>query len=291
MTPLALLAMAGCLRVAPEADRIEARDLAPVYPELAAAAGEAPLAPAPEPGFTRIFRAPELRRLAARYAVPEAPVPAICVTRITIPVDPARLVDGMRRALPEARIELLDYSRQPVPEGPFRFDSHALRGSPSAAVWPGWVEFAAHRRFTVWAKVKLNLKVRRVLAVADLLPGKPISAASVVETLVDALPSATPYPESAAAVIGRWPRIAIPAGGALRADRLEPARAVMRGQTVTVEVAAKGAHLELEAQAEASGDTGDVVAVRNPSSHRQFRARIVGPGRVLVATVPDGGTE
>jgi flagella basal body P-ring formation protein FlgA len=291
MMPLALLAVAGCLAVAPEADRIEGRDLAAVYPELAAAAGDTALAPAPEPGFTRIFRGPELRRLAARFAVPGLIDREICVTRKTMPVDPARLVDAMGRSLPEARIELLDYSRQPVPEGPFHFDPRALRGSPTAAIWPGWVEFAAKRRFTVWAKVKLSLKVRRVLAVADLVPGRPIPAASVAETLIDALPSAVPYSESAAAVIGRWPRVAVPAGGAIRADQLEPARPVMRGQTVTVEVTAEGARLEFEAQAEAAGDTGDVVPVRNPSSHKRFLARVAGPGKVLVATTPDRGTQ
>jgi flagella basal body P-ring formation protein FlgA len=291
MMPLALFAMAGCLAVAPKADRIEARDLAAAYPELAAAAGDAILAPAPEPGFTRIFRGPELRRLAARFGVQDPPDEEICVTRKTMPVDPARLLEAMKRLLPEARIELQDYSRQPVPEGPFHFDPRTLRGSPTAAIWPGWVEYASNRHFTVWAKVKLNLKVRRVMAVADLVPGGPIAAAAVAETLVEALPSAVPYAESAAAVIGRWPRVAVPAGGAIRADQLEPARAVMRGQTVTVEVAAEGARLELEAEAEAAGDIGDAVAVLNPSSHKRFLARVVGPGRVLVTTTPDGGTQ
>ena len=291
MMPLALFAMAACLAVAPEADRIEARDLAPVYPELATAAGNSPLAPAPEPGFTRIFRGPELRRLAARFAVPEPPSHDICVTRKTIAVDPARLLDALRQSLPEARVELLDYSRQPVPEGPFHFDPRALRGSPTAAVWPGWVEFAVNRRFAVWAKVRLNRKVRRVLAVADLAPGRPIPAAAVTEMLVDALPSALPYSESATAVIGRWPRVAIPAGGAIRADQLEPDRPVMRGQTVMVEVTADGARLEFEAQAEVAGANGDIVAVRNPSSHKRFLARVVGPGRVLVTTAPDKGTQ
>lgn len=289
--PLAQLAMAGCLAVAPAADRIEARDLAVAYPELAAAAGDTALAPAPEPGFTRIFRGPELRRLAARFDLPVPPDREICVTRKTIPVDPARLVDAMRGALPDARIELLDYSRQPVPEGPLHFEPHALRGSPSAAVWPGWVEFAANRRFAVWAKVKLNLKARRVLAVTDLAPGTPIPAAAVAEMWVDALPSAAAYPESVAAVIGHWPRVAIRAGAAIRGDQLEPVRQVMRGQTVTVEVTADGARLELEARAESAGDTGALVAVRNPSSHKQFLARVVGPGRVLVTTMPDRGTQ
>ncbi|MGP8248272.1 MAG: flagellar basal body P-ring formation chaperone FlgA [Bryobacteraceae bacterium] len=287
MMPLALFAMAGCLAVAPQADRIEARDLIAVYPELAAAAGETALAPAPEPGYTRVFRGPELRRLAARFAVPVPPDREICFTRKTVPVDPARLLDAMQRSLPEARVELLDYSRQPAPEGPFHFDPRTLRGSPAVAIWPGWVEYAANRRFTMWAKVKLNLKMRRVVAVANLLPGRPIPAAAVTETLVDALPSGVPYLASATAAIGRWPRVAVPAGVAVRADQLEPARPVMCGQTVTVEVVAEGARLELEAQAEAAGDIGDVVAVCNPSSHKRFLARVMGPGKVSVATAPD----
>jgi flagella basal body P-ring formation protein FlgA len=65
----------------------------------------------------------------------------------------------------------------------------------------------------------------------------------------------------------------------------------MRGQTVTVEVAAEGARLELQAEAEAAGDTGESIAVLNPSSHKRFLARVVGPGRVLVTTTPDGGRQ
>src|SRR5208283_5565523 len=103
--------------------------------------------------------------------------------------------------------------------------------------------------------VKLHLKLRRVLAVSDLIPGRAIPAAAVAEVLVDALPSTTAYAESASAVIGRWLRVAIPAGGVIRTDQLEPPRPVMRGQTVTVEVIAEGARLEFEAQAEAAGAT------------------------------------
>jgi flagella basal body P-ring formation protein FlgA len=283
--------MAGCLVLPPGADSIEARDLAPAYPELAAAGGDVKVAPAPEPGYFRIFRGPELRRLAARFDATLAPVTEICIARKTAPADPARLVEAMGKALPEARIELLDYSRLPVPEGAIHFHPETLRGSPGAAIWPGWVEFAPNRRFALWAKVRLNLKLHRVLAVTSLAAGKPIPAAAISEAVVDALPSSVPYLESAAAAAGRWLRVPVAAGGALRADHLEPERSVMRGQTVTVEVAAAGAHLELEAQAEGSGNTGDVVAVRNPSSHKQFLGRVTGPGRVLVTTAPDGGAQ
>ena len=44
----------------------------------------------------------------------------------------------------------------------------------------------------------------------------------------------------------------------------------------------RGAIVSLEARAEASGSRGDTIPVSNPTSHRRFRARVEGPGRVSV---------
>ena len=54
------------------------------------------------------------------------------------------------------------------------------------------------------------------------------------------------------------------------------------GETVKVAVRNGGAQLELEAQAEGSGAVGEIIYVRNPNSHRRFRARVEGAGRVAV---------
>jgi flagella basal body P-ring formation protein FlgA len=43
-----------------------------------------------------------------------------------------------------------------------------------------------------------------------------------------------------------------------------------------------GALISLEARAEASGSRGDMIPVSNPASHRRFRARVEGKGRVSV---------
>ena len=43
-----------------------------------------------------------------------------------------------------------------------------------------------------------------------------------------------------------------------------------------------GALVSLEARAEASGSRGETIPVSNPTSHRRFRARVEGPGRVSV---------
>jgi len=63
---------------------------------------------------------------------------------------------------------------------------------------------------------------------------------------------------------------------------------VRNGETVKVAVRNGGAQLELDGVAENSGAVGEIVYVRNPDSHRRFRARVEGAGRVVVEA---GGTE
>ena len=57
---------------------------------------------------------------------------------------------------------------------------------------------------------------------------------------------------------------------------------VTRGDMVTVDVRAGGAHLMLEAQAETSGVKGSTVMIRNLSSGKDFRAQVTGKGQVTV---------
>jgi flagella basal body P-ring formation protein FlgA len=61
---------------------------------------------------------------------------------------------------------------------------------------------------------------------------------------------------------------------------LENPKAVVRGDTVTVDFRNGATHLELAARAEASGAVGDTIAVLNPDSHKRFLARVEGKGRV-----------
>ena len=117
MIALASFALAGCLAVGAGSDYILAKDLAPAFPALADMAPDTPLAPAPFPGVSRVFRVAELLRLAARLAVQPAPENDICVLRPVGVLDDARIRDAMKKELPEARIEILEFSRQPAPEG------------------------------------------------------------------------------------------------------------------------------------------------------------------------------
>lgn len=286
MMLLATFALAGCLTVAAHSDSIRASDLAGAYPEMAALAPDTVIAPAPVPGFTRVFRAAELRRIAAAYALPGIPEGDVCVRRAVAPLAAGRLMEAMRQEWPEARIEIADFTRQPVPDGPIRFPKSGLHpattGSP-IALWTGWVEYGQKGRFSIWARVKVSISTERVIAERDLRPGHAISLEDIRVTHRDEVPGAgAPFAAAPDQVIGKVPRQAIRAGDSLRLDQIGEPKAVSTGDAVRVSVRSGAAQLELDAVAEGSGAIGETVFVRNPDSHRRFRARVEARGRVAV---------
>lgn len=277
----AALALA-CLAVSPGSDQILVRDLAPAFPSLESTAPETPVALAPAPGVARVFRVAELRSLAVRLNLPAPPDREICVTRPVAAPDPARFLAAMRKELPQATIEILECSRQPVPEGEIEFPVRQLRRGAGGVLWLGYVHYGGSHRFTIWARVKVLVAVERVLAVEDLASGQPIRAAQLTTETRPEYPASEPFARSIDQVAGKWPRLPIRAGTAIRTDLLEKPRDIMRGETVRVEVRDGGAHLELEATAEASGAFGEIISVLNPISKKRFPARVEGKGRVSV---------
>jgi len=290
----------ACLAVGAGADHIMAGDLAGGFPPLAALAPETPIALAPAPGMVRVFRAPDLRLLAARFHLDAGPVAGspVCVERPVAPLDAPRLLEAMRRSLPGARIEILDFSRLPAPSGEIDFPVSGLQpasspvagGRPQSALWSGAVIYAGGRRFAIWATVAAHIAVPRILAVADLRPGQPVTTAQLAAETREEFPSTAPFALRIDQVAGYWPRVPIRAGTPIRTDQLEPPKEVMRGSTVHVEVRNGPARLELDGVAEASGAVGDFIPISNPSSRRRFRARVEAAGRVSVdaARTPAG---
>jgi flagella basal body P-ring formation protein FlgA len=272
MIPLAAFALAVCAAVSPESDRVLLRDLAAAFPGVPLA-GETAVGFAPAPGVERRFDIPELRRIALQFHLPE-PAADVCVTRPAAPPDPARLLAAMRAALPGAEVEILDYSRWPIPQGILEFPAAGLHGSR----WTGAVHYGGGQRFVLWAQVRVRVPMSRAVAAHDLRAGQKLAAADFrVETV-------TGPPDGQAAspveLAGRRLRRAVPAGTAIRPEWTEPAPDVSPGDTVAVEVRSGAAVLSFEGEAEGAGNTGQTVLVLNPDTHKRFRARIDGPGRV-----------
>jgi flagella basal body P-ring formation protein FlgA len=281
MIPLAAFALSGCLAVSAGSDRILAGDLAARFPEWAAVPPETPLALAPAPGVQRVLRVPELRRLAERWSLSPVPGREICVTRPVAVFTAPRLLAAMQKEFPAGHIELLDFSRQPAPEGALAFPLSGLRQGPAGGYWSGYVTYGGNRRFTLWARVKVTAAVARVVAAQDLKPGSPLDAALLRMETREEIPAAG-FAIAVEEVAGKVPRRAIARGTALRAEWLEPAKVVLRGETVRVEAVRGGARLELECVAEASGAIGDTIPILNPVSQRRFPARVESKGRVVV---------
>lgn len=278
------MALAACLAVGAGSDQIVAGDLVPAYPEMAALDPATPVGHAPEPGVSRTFRAFDLRTLAARFGLPIMPDQEFCVERPVAPLDPARLLEAMKSTLPQAYIEILEYSRQPAPSGELAFAREGLReGSQrNGALWSGSVHYAGNRRFLIWARVKVAVGARRVLALADLKPGQPIEAGQILEQTREEFPAPGDFAVALDQVAGKWPRLALRAGSEIRLDQLADAKDVARGERVRVEVVEGAARLEFEGIAESSGSAGEMIPVRNPDTNRRFRARVAGRGRVSV---------
>jgi len=278
MIPLAALAIGACLAVEAPRDQIVAADLARALPEWAAVPADTPVAIAPAPGVQRILRFAELRRLGARWGVTGDPSREVCFVRPVEPVTPERMLEAMRAQLPDAHIEIVEHSRMPAPAGPLEFPVGGLH----SGYWYGRVNYGAGHRFVVWARVRVTVSVKRIVASADLKPGEPIGRGQLRVESREEYPSTRAWPVLIEEVDGRIPRRPIAAGTAIQKEWLDAPRLVQRGETVKVEVINGGAKLEAEGVAEAAGALGETITVRNPDSKRSFRARVEGPGKVSV---------
>ena len=276
------MAMAGCLTVPPGSDRITAADLLPVMPGIEAAAAGTLVALAPAPGVQRVLHPAELARIAERlHASP--PEREVCFERRTMPLDPALVLAAMQKQLPKAAIEIMEISRWPVPEGDLEFPLSGLRESATGGgLWIGSVRYANTRRFSVWAKVNVRVQAERVIAVQDIKAGQLVEAGQLRIEHRDEFPSSRSFAGSVEGLAGRVARQSIRAGSVLRLEWFDTQREVLRGQSVQVDVWSGGAHLELQAEAGASGSTGQTIPVKNPATGKRFPARVEGKGRVSV---------
>ena len=267
------LLMAACLQVT--GTRVLAADLALAAPEFGALPAGTELAHAPAPGARRVLHTAELARLAARQGLKLERATEVCLEHPTAPLEGEALARAM--PLDGARVEVLDFSRLPAPRGRIVFPRQALQRS---GLWRGYIEYAAGRRFSIWARVKIAARVERAVAKEDLRPGRPVEAAQVRVESSEGFPD--PEAASLEQVVGRALRRRIPAGRPIPLSALAPARDVQRGELVRVEVASSAARLAFTARAESDAAHGQPVRVRNLESGKVFTARAEGKGRVKV---------
>lgn len=270
-------------------DWIRGSDLANVLPALSELPPDLKISPSPLPGQTRIFRPAELRRLAAANHLNATLTGDICFSWKVKPVSPGDLEAAMRGTLAgrDPRIEIVDRSLIPAPEGTIVFPFPGLgANSSSGAIWRGYVLYGGKQRFPIWARVRITIAEKRIVAATALHFGDALQPEQLrVEAYTGALPREEPVTELSD-VIGMIARRDIPVGTPICGSMLETPREIQRGDTVSVIAQAGTATVEAQGVAEQDGRRGDVITLRNPRSGKTFRGKV--EKKDVVAVVPGG---
>jgi flagella basal body P-ring formation protein FlgA len=287
-------AAAGCIPV--EGERILGADLERAHPAFAGLPAEVSLAYAPAPDLRRTLSAAQLRRIAARFGLPDPGPESVCFVRAARPLDREQVEAAVRAAWgePGARVEVVDFIRHPAPAGTLRFRRSGLSWPVGGAagqevLWRGAVEFDGRRSFPVWARVRIVERRRSVVAAADLAAGHPLAAADLAERTIEGPPEREPPIERIADAAGSIPRRRIPAGTPIRPSLIRFPNEIEAGETIRVEVASGGAHLLLEARAESAGRRDGRILVRHPATGKRFTATVAGPGCARLLLDKPGG--
>jgi flagella basal body P-ring formation protein FlgA len=158
----------------------------------------------------------------------------------------------------------------------------------SPVLWRGFVNHTSGRKTPVWAKVRISVACKRVVAAEPLPPGKPVQASQLRLEEWQGFPTRDEQPNSIEQISGRLPKHTIPEGAPITADLLQDAWEVERGEAVHVEVHSGAAQLSFVARAETPGRRGDLISIRNLKSGRLFSARVESKGKAVVDTGSTG---
>lgn len=282
---LAALPPAGAQCLPVSGPRILAGDMARVVQPFAGIASDLALGYAPAPGTIRAYGAAELARLARRYGLAVEPGMEACFVRPAETLSREHVAEALRTAMPAAQIEVVEFSRQPVPSGALRFPLSGLDADPttlSPLLWRGVVSAPGQNEFPVWAKVRIQVSGRRVVAIEALAPGRAIERRQLREELYEGAPGLPDLSQ----VVGRMPRRPIPAGIVVERQWLETSADVYRGEPVQVEIRSGRACVLFEGQAQSNGKRGEVIGVRNPANGKILRTRVTDRGRVRLEVAP-----
>jgi flagella basal body P-ring formation protein FlgA len=272
-------------------DRIYGRDLAAADPAFATLAPNLEISLAPVPGQQRTFRAEELAAIARSHQIDAAFARPVCFAwELKVP-ERAELLAAMNETLADrsATVEIVEQSNAPLPHGKLAFPLSGLSGTSDGPVmWRGSMTFGNGRTLLTWARVRITVRERHIVASDILHPGDEIRADQL--KLIDYQGPLTRehYFTSVAAVAGMTPRSTVNPEMTLVDTMLRERKQVERGDLVQVTVQSERTRVEAQAVAEESGGSGSLITVRNGKSGRRFRARVQEKGKVLV--VPEGPT-
>jgi flagella basal body P-ring formation protein FlgA len=264
-------------------------DLAAAAPALSNIAPDVRIGLAPVPGAQRVFRVPELKRIAAANHLDANPENDVCFSwKLSVP-DRAAMLTAMLKELDgrAPSIEIVESSLMPAPDGEIVFPlSGLVFGSDKASVWRGYIHYADGKKFPIWARAIVRVKEQHLIAAVEIREGETLGVAKTRLETFEGPVRREKYLTNTTQIEGMLARRSISSGTALLLEMVESPREVSRGDTVSVIVQTGAARLEVQVLAETDGRKGEIISVRNPRSGRSFRARVEEKG---VATVVPGG--
>jgi flagella basal body P-ring formation protein FlgA len=269
-------------------------------PGLASLPADLKVGYAPIPGLTRIFHPDELRRLAHAHGLSD-PAPGstenLCAAWPLATLAPETLRQAMEKTLAGRgpQIEFLGQDKAEAPRGEVVFPLSGLTAySENAVIWRGYVRYSESRRFETWARVKVRVNETHFKARGPIHAGDRMTPGQWRVESYSGPPSRETVVGDESQLTGLIARRDFADGVPLLAIYFEPPKAVERGDSVTVIAGVGAAQIEAPGEALSSGRCGDIIPVRNPSSNRTFKARILSAGRVEVlpgTTVGLAGTD
>jgi flagella basal body P-ring formation protein FlgA len=284
---LAFLQPIACHTI--HSDWIRGRDLAAADPVFAAIPADARVGIAPLPGLERLFRVPDLKRIAVVNHVDAVPAGDMCFAWETAVPDRKQIEAAMERALANRNpnIRILETSLLAAPAGEMVFPLASLTtGSDRISIWRGYVRYGETRRFPIWARAIVTVREQRLTATSDLRPADVLARSQLKSETYEGPVPREHYLSDTAQAVGLLLRVNVSAGSPLTTNMLEAPREVNRGDLVDAIVENGAARLEVQGQAENSGRKGEIITVRNVRSGRSFHARVEEKGIVIV--VPGG---
>jgi flagella basal body P-ring formation protein FlgA len=279
---------ADCVKV--DGDRILARHLAGVLPELAGLPPDAVIGFSPKLGLARWLAPAFIERVAARYAISATVAEPVCVERLGERLDREQLRKALAAALQRAGhsnfdLTLTDYPTMPLPRGTLEFSLSGLSATSSTrpgGLWRGRLKVQGSQSVPLVVRVEVSVEAIELRAARDLAPGQIITAADLSQSTRRIMPGSAPVSVAPAAAIGKQTRRAIKSGGLVEPELLMAPPEIQRGDRVLVAVAAGRAAIGVEAMADTTARAGQSVMLTNPLSGKKFKATVTGRGRAAI---------
>lgn len=293
-------AHAECIAVA--TDKILVRDLASAIPLFRAADPESVIGFSPFPGTRRVLSSRDVLLAARRSGLGFSgePMPSVCVERVVRPLSIPDLSAALRSALgsrtdEEVQLEIVEFSNNRFPPGRLVFQLTGLNRPPgnqpaTPVVWTGKLIYDGRSSLSVWAKVRVSVQRRVLLASRTIPEGDPIRSDDIVTAVVTEFPWPAPPALASSAIVGKVARRAIPAGTRISPDVLDEADQIRQGDIVHVKVISGAAVISLDAVAQSSGTKGEKIVVHNVSTGKPFRAVIEDREHVIVDATSRSGS-